>query len=170
MSASDLKGYDHYAETDGGGYIALKANRVFGIRSGEWSDANEAQYRHDMAFEELAKSGASKRELEKFDRNSPNVASTYTPRKPIVSGNKQDGRDYNDVVMHNFALLPLSYRLLHKMNPDSNAIKLYNKMQNENVDYAVYESGSKVGAEKSLLYITKKGSLMRHHLKMLMLK
>ena len=148
LSVSDLKDYDPYAETDGGGYITLKANRVFGIRSGEWSDANEAQYRHDMAFEELAKSGASKRELEKFDRNNPNVASTYTPRKPIVSGNKQDGRNYNDVVVHKFALLPLSYRLLYNMNPDSNAIKLYNKMQNENVDYAVFESGSKVGAEK----------------------
>ena len=148
LSASDLKGYDPYKETDGGGYILLKANRVFGIRSGEWTEANEAQYRHDMAFEELAKSGASKRELEKFDRNSPNVASTYTPRKPIVSGNKQDGRNYNDVVLHKFALLPLSYRLLYNLNPDSNAIKLYNKMQNENVDYAVFESGSKVGAEK----------------------
>jgi hypothetical protein len=148
LSVSDLEGYDPYEETDGGGYITLKANRVFGIRSGEWSEANEAQYRHDIAFEELAKSGASKRELEKFDKNNPNVASTYTPRKPIVSGNKQDGRNYNDVVLHKFALLPLSYRLLYNMNPDSNAIKLYNKMQNENIDYAVYESGSKVGAEK----------------------
>jgi hypothetical protein len=148
LSASDLKDYDPYKETDGGGYILLKANRVFGIRSGEWTEANEAQYRHDMAYEDLVKSGASKREIEKFDRNSPEVASTYTPRKPIVSGNKANGRGYNDVVLHKFALLPLSFRLLHKMNPDSNAIKLYNKMQNENIDYAVYESGSKVGAEK----------------------
>ena len=148
LSVSDLKGYDPYAETDGGGYITLKANRVFGIRSGEWSEANEAQYRHDMAYEDLVKSGANKRQIEIFDRNSPEVASTYTARKPIVSGNKQDGRNYNDVVLHKFALLPLSFRLLHKMNPDSNAIKLYDKMQNENIDYAVYESGSKVGAEK----------------------
>ena len=148
LSVSDLKGYDPYAETDGGGYITLKANRVFGIRSGEWTEDNEAQYRHDMAYEDLAKSGASQRELDKFDRNSPEVASTYTPRKPIVAGNKADGRNYNDVVLHKFALLPLSFRLLHRMNPDSNAIKLYNKMQNENVDYAVFESGSKVGAEK----------------------
>jgi hypothetical protein len=160
LSSSDLKGYDPYKETDGGGYITLKANRIFGIRSGEWTEANEAQYRHDMEYEELAKSGASKRELEKFDRKSPNVASTYTPRKPIVSGNKQDGRNYNDVVLHKFALLPLSFRLLHKMNPDSNAIKLYNKMQDKvvvidgkevtvpGIDYAVFESGVKVGAEK----------------------
>ena len=148
LSVSDLKGYDPYAETDGGGYITLKANRVFGIRSGEWTEDNEAQYRHDMAYEDLVKSGATKKELDKFDRNSPEVASTYTPRKPIVSGNKVDGRNYNDVVLHKFALLPLSFRLLHRMNPDSNAIKLYNKMQNENIDYAVFESGSKVGAEK----------------------
>ena len=148
LSASDLKDYDPYKETDGGGYITLKANRIFGIRSGEWSEANEAQYRHDMEYMELVKNGATKRELERFDRKSPNVASTYTPRKPIVSGNKQDGRNYNDVVLHKFALLPLSFRLLHKMNPDSNAIKLYNKMINENIDYAVFESGVKVGAEK----------------------
>ena len=148
LSYSDLKDYDPYKETDGGGYITLKANRIFGIRSGEWNEANEAQYRHDMEYEDLVKSGATKRELEKFDRNSPDIASTYTPRKPIVSGNKQDGRNYNDVVLHKFALLPLSFRLLHKMNPDSNAIKLYNKMQAENIDYAVYETGVKVGAEK----------------------
>jgi hypothetical protein len=148
MSASDLKGYDPYEETDGGGYISLKANRIFGIRSGEWTKANEAQYRHDIAFEELVKSGATVKEIEKFDRNSPDIASTYTPRKPIVSGNKDNGRDYNDVVMHKFALLPLSFRLLYKINPESNAIKLYNKMQRENIDYTVYASGSKVGTEK----------------------
>jgi hypothetical protein len=148
LSANDLKGYEPYEETDGGGYILDKANRIFGIRSGEWTDANEAQYRHDVAYEELVKSGANKRKIELFDRNSPEVASTYTPRKPIVSGNKQDGRNYNDVVLHKFALVPLSFRLLHKMNPDSNAIKLYNKMQDENIDYAVYESGVKVGIEK----------------------
>jgi hypothetical protein len=28
-SASDLDDYDPYEETDGGGYISLKANRVF---------------------------------------------------------------------------------------------------------------------------------------------
>jgi len=148
LSVSELEGYSPYEETDGGGYITLKANRIFGIRSGEWTTANEAQYRHDMEFEELVKSGASVKELEKFDRNSPNIASTYTPRKPIVSGNKQNGRDYNDVVMHKFALFPLSFRLLYKINPESNAIKLYNKMQSENIDYAVYASGSKVGTEK----------------------
>jgi uncharacterized protein YfkK (UPF0435 family) len=169
LSVSDLKDYDPYKETDGGGYIMLKANRVFGIRSGEWTEANEAQYRHDMAYEDLVRSGASKREIEKFDRNSPEVASTYTPRKPIVSGNKANGRDYNDVVLHKFALLPLSFRLLHKMNPDSNAIKLYDKMQKENIDYAVFESGSKVGAEKISPLYDKKVSSMRHHSKMLML-
>jgi len=148
LSVSDLKDYDPYEETDGGGYITEKANRIFGIRSGDWTTANEAQYRHDMAFLDLFNSGATAKELEKFDRKSPEVASTYTARKPIVSGNKDNGRDYNDVVLHKFALLPLSFRLLYKINPESNAIKLYNKMQNENIDYAVYASGSKVGTEK----------------------
>jgi hypothetical protein len=54
------------------------------------------------------------------------------------------------------------------MNPDSNAIKLYNKMQNENIDYAVYESGVKVGAEKISPPTIRMVTLMRHHLKMML--
>jgi hypothetical protein len=156
FSSNLLKGYlTPYNETDGGGYITAKANRIFGIRSGEWTDDNERQYRHDIGFEKLVKKlikeGRSKEyikdEIADFEKNNPDIKSTYTPRKPIVSGSKANGRDYNDVVLHKFALLPLSYRLLYLMDNNSNAIKLYNKMQGEDIDYVVYESGSKVGTE-----------------------
>ena len=148
FTTADLPGYEKpYEETDGGGYISLKASRIFGIRSGEWTDANEDQYRYDVAWEKRDKGfELSKDEQARLANGNPNVRSTYTPVKPIVSGSKADGKNYNDIVLDKFALVPLSYRVLKEINPDSNAIKLYNKMQRDDVDYVVYNTGRKVGA------------------------
>lgn len=148
MATSDLKDYGVFEETDGGGIIALKALRNFKIRAGEWDNDQERQYKHDIAYEELVKSGASEEQIEKFEKKNPGVKRTYTPIKPIVSGNKANGRVYNDVMLDKFALYPLSFRIMHKLNPTANAIKLYDKMQAEDVDYVVFKSGRKVGAEK----------------------
>lgn len=174
FSTDELPGYENpYEETDGGGYISLKANRIFGIRAGSWTPANEMQYRYDIAYEKTVK-GENLTEEKKKEKglilteeeksfnirkivnkedgkvsyvgNNPNIKSTYTTRKPIVAGNKADGKNYNDIVLDKFALTPLSYRILHELNPTSNALKLYNKMQAEEVDYVVYNSGRKVGA------------------------
>jgi len=169
-----------YEETDGGGIITLKANRVFLLRTGQWTDAKENQYRYDIAYEKVVK-GEELTEKEKEERGlvlteaekeygikktttnsgeviytgkNPNVKSLYTPIKPIVSGNKADGQNYNDIVLDKFALVPFSFRILHEMNPESNAIKHYNKMQRENIDYTVYGTGRKVGAgESTPLYL-----------------
>jgi hypothetical protein len=174
FSTDELPGYDTpYEETDGGGYISLKANRIFGIRAGSWTPSNDLQYRYDIAYEKTVR-GENLTEEKKKEKgltltkeeknfnirkivnkedgkvsyigNNPNVKSTYTTRKPIVSGNKADGKNYNDIVLDKFALTPLSYRILHELNPTSNALKLYDKMQAEEVDYVVYNSGRKVGA------------------------
>jgi len=174
LSTNDLDGYNNaWKETDGAGIITLKANRIFGIRTGNWNDSNDKQVRYDVAYEKVVKGeGLSDEEKQEkglvlndeeiaFDikrvededgrvryiGNNPNVRSTYTPRKPIIRGSKVNGRNYNDVVLHKLALVPYSFRILHEMDPNSNAIKLYNKMQAEDVDYAVFESGSKVGTE-----------------------
>lgn len=139
-----------FEETDGGGYITLQGYRLFKLLAGDWTDANERQYRHDMEYEEIAKGNRGKNIkflLEAHEKNDPNEKSTYTPLKPIVRGSKANGRDYNDVVLDKFALVPLSYRIMHKINSDSNMIKLYEKMQNEKIDYAVFGTGRKVGAE-----------------------
>ena len=147
----DLPGYKDYTETDGGGIITLKAYRQFKIRIGEWNDKEEAQYQHDMSYEQMAVSGATDEELAEFDKNNPAVKSAYTPLKPIVSGNKNDSKKYNDIILDKFALYPISYRLLRDLNAagmkeNSNMILLYEKMRDENIDYAVFESGRKVGA------------------------
>ena len=147
-ATSDLKDYGIFEETDGGGIITLKALRNFKIRAGEWDGDQERQYKYDIAWEKRYK----KQKLTNSDKNAlkggnPNVKRTYTPIKPIVSGNKANNRPYNDVVLDKFALYPFSYRILKEINPTSNAIKLYDKMQKEDVDYAVFASGRKVGAE-----------------------
>jgi ribA/ribD-fused uncharacterized protein len=142
------KDYGLYTETDGSGIITLKAHRNLKIRAGQWTDGNELQYRHDIAYEKLSRSGATQEQLDKFDsENNPEVRDTYTPVKPIVAGNAADRQDYNSVVLDKFALYPLSYRILHKINSTSNAMKLYDKMQKEDIDYVVFESGRKVGSK-----------------------
>jgi len=162
ISQSDLKNYGTFEETDGGGIILDKANRQFKIRAGEWNDDNELQYEYDIAYYKVVK-GIPLTEKEKefkikkvenkdgsvsYIGKNPDVKSTYTPIKPIVSGNKGNGRPYNDVLLDKFALYPLSFRIMHMINPESNAIKQYEKMSKENIDYVVFATGRKVGAEK----------------------
>jgi len=146
----DMKDYNIWEETDGGGIISFKALRNFKIRAGEWDGDQEKQYKYDVAWEKRDK----KQKLTNADKNAlkqgnPGVKRTYTPIKPIVSGNKANDRPYNDVVLDKFALYPFSYRILKEVNPTANAVKLYDKMQEENVDYVVFKSGRKVGAENT---------------------
>jgi predicted NAD-dependent protein-ADP-ribosyltransferase YbiA (DUF1768 family) len=172
----DLKGYmkKAYDETDGGGMITFPAHRKFRIRAGEWNSAEEGQYRYDMAWEKREKAQRAEREgnkelaakywkqltakeMERLDRGNPGVKSAYTPLKPISRGNKDNGKAYNDIMLDKFALFPISYRILHELSDKNeagdlvnatNALKLYDKMIAEDIDYAVYASGRKVGAEE----------------------
>jgi hypothetical protein len=148
IAIGDLPGYEEgWEETDGAGIISLPAYRNFRIRSGNWNDAEEAQYRFDIKYEKAVKAGATKEQIAKLLESNPGVQSAYTPLKPIVSGNKGNGQLFNDIVLDKFALYPLSFRVLHEFNSDINAIKLYNKMQAEDIDYHVFNSGRKVGAK-----------------------
>jgi hypothetical protein len=167
FSTNDLPGYSKpYEETDGGGIIILKAHRVFLLRTGQWNDAKELQYRYDIAYEKVVKGiELTDREKEfgikkvgdKYIGKNPGIKSLYTTSKPIVSGSKADGNNYNDIVLDKFALMPLSFRILHELNPNSNAIKQYNKMQAEDLDYNVYGTGRKVGAGIATPLYTPKG-------------
>lgn len=138
--------YEAYKETDGSGIISLKAHRNLKFRAGQWTENNELQYRHDVAYEKLIKSGADKATIDKFEENNPGDQSTYTPLKPIVAGTTDNNQGYNEIVLDKFALYPLSFRIMHKLNSTSNVIKLYDKMQREDIDYIVFNSGRKVGA------------------------
>lgn len=158
VASDDVLGYKPYDETDGSGIITYSAYRNMRIRAADWGDEEESQYRFDMEFEKLVKEGASQKQIEEFKKSNPKVKSAYTPLKPIVSGNKADGNNYNDVVMDKFALYPLSFRIMSEVNKDSNALKLYNKMMEEGIDYAVFASGRKVGAKNKFSVYNKDGS------------
>lgn len=148
----DIPNYKAYTETDGGGIISIKAYRNFRIRTADWNDAEENQYRYDIAWYKRHKSlPLSKSEKDLLKEGNPQVQSTYVTLKPIVSGAKLDKDGSvsanNNVVLDKYALYPLSYRVMHEINPTSNTLKLYDKMQKEDIDYLVFESGRKVGAE-----------------------
>lgn len=143
-----------YEESDGAGIITAKAYRNFKIRSSDWTDDNERQYKYDVAWEKEDKGlDLSEEERAILEKGNPKVKSTYTAIKPIVSGNKANGQSYNDVVLDKFALYPLSYRIIKETNklgdkPTSNTLKLYQKMQDENIDYSIFKSGRKVGSQE----------------------
>ena len=153
------KEYESFTETDGGGMISMKAYRNFRIRAANWNPSEERQYRYDVAFEKRDKGqDLSPNELNLLEAGNPQVKSAYTPLKPIVAGAKMSKESYNDVVLDKFALYPLSYRVLHEINKDSNAIELYNKMQEGKIDYAVFDSGRKVGADVLVKLYDDKGN------------
>jgi hypothetical protein len=153
------KEYSSFTETDGGGMISMQAYRNFRIRASNWNPNEERQYRYDVAFEKRDKGqDLSPNESNLLEAGNPQVKSAYTPLKPIVAGAKMSKQSYNDVVLDKFALYPLSYRVLHEINKDSNAIKLYNKMQENNIDYAVFDSGRKVGADVLVKLYDSKGN------------
>ena len=147
ISVNEALKYEQFKSTDGGGVITFKAYRKLAMRDGNWNPSKERQYQYDIAYEKDVKGlGMSKFERAVLKNGNPGITAAYTPIKPIVTGRKLNEKKYNDVMLDKFALYPLSFRILHQMNPESNAIKLYNKMQTGDIDYAVYDSGRKVGS------------------------
>ena len=147
ISVNEALKYEQFKSTDGGGVITFKAYRKLALRDGNWNPSKERQYQYDIAYEKDVKGlGMSKFERAVLKNGNPGITAAYTPIKPIVTGRKLNEKKYNDIVLDKFALYPLSFRILHQMNPESNAIKLYNKMQTGDIDYAVYDSGRKVGS------------------------
>jgi len=147
VSVNEALKYQQFKSTDGGGVITLKASRKLAMRDGNWNPSKERQYQYDVAYEKDVKGlRMSKFERAVLKNGNPGITAAYTPIKPIVTGRKLNEKKYNDVMLDKFALYPLSFRILHQMNPESNAIKLYNKMQAGDIDYAVYDSGRKVGS------------------------
>jgi hypothetical protein len=147
ISVNEALKYEQFKSTDGGGVITLKASRKLAMRDGNWNPSKERQYQYDVAYEKDVKGlSMSKFERAVLKNGNPGINAAYTPIKPIVTGRKLNEKKYNDVMLDKFALYPLSFRILHQMNPESNAIKLYNKMQAGDIDYAVYDSGRKVGS------------------------
>lgn len=160
---------DGWKETDGGGIISFSAYRRLRILADNWNEREELQYRYDVAFYKVINnikfSNAQEKEI--YNNGNPGVRSAYTTIKPIVAGNKDTTGKLNNVLLDKFALMPLSYRIAYEiaadengiMQEESNAIRLYEKMQTENVDYAVFKSARKVGAGETNVPYGENGEL-----------
>ena len=185
-SVKGLSGYEGYEETDGGGTIAYRSYRNFRIRANDWNREEEKQFLYDVEYENLvkkldesvnslktaeAKDATRKRNiktLDKFRAKDPKVQSAYKTLKPIVSGSKlgKDGlpSSFNNIVLDKYSLFPLSFKIMNEIklssdgNLGQNGINLYNKLQKEDIDYIVFDSGRKVGAETSHETYNKDGS------------
>ncbi len=159
LSDNEELEYTPFEETDGGGYIIDKGNRYVMIKNGEWTPENEEQYIYDMAYmKRVLGVKLSPSELERWKKGNPMEQSNYTPKKPIVAGNKDMGRSYNEMLLDKFALFPISFRMIHELNPTANMLKLYEKMIKDDVDYVVYQTGRKVGAENVYQLYDKDGN------------
>ena len=161
-AVADIKGpwgtYGSWDEGDGGGMIMFQGLRKLRIAAGEWDSNEERQYVYDIAWEKVDKDlydQLSVEEIEAYDKGNPKVQSAYKPYKPVVNGNKDDGKKYNDIVLDKFALFPISYRIMKEFNKEANVnyVNLHNRMQASGVDYVVFGSGRKVGSNtKHKLY------------------
>ena len=123
---------DAMKEGDAQGWITFDAYRAFKISIAEWSENQELMYRKLVAGETLD----PKKTLEFF---------------PVMKlqqwGNLQN--DYaSAMAFHKFSLVPL----IPSLTKDKKIESLHDKMMNENIAYAVFQSGSKVSTLSKLSY------------------
>jgi len=113
---TDAANKEGWEETDGAGVISFQAYRFYRLLAGDWLPNNEAQYRYDIGYQERVMAinkatGTAKSrlnaEFKKYKKTRrKHDQSTYTAVKPIVSGNKANVRNFNDIVLDKYALFP----------------------------------------------------------------
>lgn len=150
-AGADHKGYtDLWEEGDGGGIVTLKGIRQMRINASEWSPADEKQFLYEVAYEKADKDlPMSPEESIALANGNPQVQSTFTPKKPIAVGNLGN-MTWNNPLLDKFSLYPISYRMAKELgikSENNNLVKLYDRMQASDVDYVVFSSARKVGAE-----------------------
>jgi len=148
-----LPNYMGGKEADGNSWISAEAYRESKWKNGQWSDDAENFYQWHMAYtrQKLAEKGQysyenADKNLEKHDKA---LIKTDMPDykidvlKPIVSGNKAGENNFN-LVLDKFSQMPLFYHAIEGTTLE----KLYLGMMKGGYDYAILESGRKVGIEE----------------------
>jgi hypothetical protein len=140
-------------EADAGSWIIDNAYRDVKLRNGQWDLNSPAEVWHQwqMAYtrNDLANRGDytyTNKALQKHDvelLKTPEPEFVTEVMKPIVSGNKY-GRNQFDLVLDKTSQMPLYYKAIKGTNLGD----FYIKMWKEKIDYTIFESGRKVGAEK----------------------
>lgn len=144
---------DEFVEPDAQGYVSDDYNREFRIKNHDWDDNDEAQYQYDKAWERNHKNQYTDDELRVYDKEilakgNPGVITAYKQLKPIFTGQKLD-KDYAAISLYKLSVAPISYRMIYEPFPNSNLLRMVEKMHKENIGYAVFESGNKIGNEFS---------------------
>ena len=145
---TDLYDAKPFEETDGASIVMDNTYREIKLKNGQWSTEAEIWHQWQMAYtrQNLPGYKYTNEDLRKHDitlvkTREPNFVTEVL--KPIVTGTRNGNKIH--LVLDKFSQMPLYY----KFAQDRNLGKFYIKMLKENVDYAVFESARKVGAENS---------------------
>lgn len=139
--------YAESNESDAASWITADAYREVKIKNGQWSDEAEAFHQWQMAYARLNVPGYKYQNSKLQAKDEALVAQpmpkyTIEVLKPIVSGNKFNKNKF-DIVLDKFSQMPIYFQAVQGTNLE----KLYMKMFKEGYDYAIVESGRKVGTE-----------------------
>ena len=133
MADTALDEYKKMKEADGQGHITFESYRMLKKLESTWTDEQEALYRKIARGQQV---------------NFEDVVEFFPPYKLQYFGNMQvSGLPLTS--FHKFSLAPL-IPSVHTM--DSNLGKLHDMMMKQQMDYVLFESGSKVG------HVTSNGS------------
>jgi hypothetical protein len=116
---------DELKEADGQGYITFDAYRMLKVLQNKWSDPQENLYQRIVNKEDVKASEI----IEMF------------PVYKLQNFGFVEGTVLPVTAMHKFALMPLIPSMIKGTDFES----LHKQMMTENVHYATFESGSKVG-------------------------
>jgi hypothetical protein len=143
-AVSTLEAYDkgRMNEGDAQGWVSFDSYKIMKIAEGSWSQEQDDMYNRIVQGETI--------DPATITSFFPTVKAQYFgPLQNTISGNgATDIYGLPVTAMHKFSLFPLIPTAIKGTNLE----KLHDKMISEGIDYALFESGSKVGT------ITKKGT------------
>ena len=139
-------------EADAQSWIMDTTNREVKLKNAQWTDEAEVFHQWQMAYtrNKLAAKGKYTYTNDTLKKQDAALIETPVPKygvevlKPIVTGNKL-GKTYFDLVLDKFSQMPLYYQAIENTTLEG----LYIKMWEENIGYAILESGRKMGTTEA---------------------
>lgn len=117
---------DEVKEGDAQGWVTMDAYRFFSIMMNEWSPAHEDLYQKIVNGESV---------------DQEKVLKVFSPKKFQYYGPISTSK-YHVNALHKFSLLPLIPNVIQGTNLDL----LHKRMMRDNIQYATFESGSKIAS------------------------
>jgi len=136
-----------YDETDGFSIIMDNTYREVKTKNGQWTTKAEIWHQWQMAYTrqnipgyKYISEALKAHDIQLLKRPEPNYVTEVM--KPIVSGVKANETQIN-LVLDKMSQMPVYFKMVQGTNLE----KLYTKMWKESIDYVVFASARKVGAE-----------------------